>query len=427
MLFFSLLYPLIADPTLNRSDLIIQPRFDEVISNSIDFMKRRQKPDGSWVYDHLPFDGKTTFKGSLVRMAGTFYSLAVTYQGNDKELKDMIDKAIGFFTLNTREFVRRGKTLRIISESHEGYTGTICLFLSGWLLLHHKFPEEFPVDKPHYMQFMDTLEYYSDKTAGITRYINTKEDYVEKLGRDAEVYASAQHFLTLSIFHLTFKRKYFHPKLKEYIALYDRKWKYEILPQSYHWVMQAYYYLYLIENPDLQRVLPRMIENLQSAFQQHYTLENKMSNTCSIAEGYSSYYRYKMEEKELSRAMMYSLSNNLRHLKNFQILPGMKKRIRATEEGREDQYVPMKDPHLAEGGFWARLEGKHSTRIDMTQHCLTAYVHHRYILDNLHENLRHLVNHREHTELLDWLQAQRQRGPELKKMHSVLLKEVWLD
>ena len=131
--------------------------------------------------------------------------------------------------------------------------------------LHHQWPEQFPLNETIYKELMDTLEYYVLPGGGITRYLNSKETYIDRLGRPAEPYASAQHFLLWRSSTLCSSVNILVLALKDYIEFYDRRWSYSDLVPSYHWIMQAYWILSLLDNPELEKQLPNMVHKLQTA------------------------------------------------------------------------------------------------------------------------------------------------------------------
>ncbi|MBT3786554.1 hypothetical protein HOF92_16385, partial [bacterium] len=307
-------------------DLVLKNRYQESINKSLEFFMNRQKRDGSFIYDHFPFQGRTLYKGNWVRQAGALLSMAFAYQGKNKKLKSSIDRALSFFQQNTIAFERDGIKMRIISENHEGLTGTICLFLSAYFHLHHNFPTRYPIDSPIYQELMDTLAYYHHVDEGLTSYINTKEAYIEKHRRDSEIYASAQHFLLLAMYHRVFKRPFLHPSLLSYLDLYDREWTYGELAPSYHWVMLALSLVNELNNPELEPEVAKIAGQLQLAIDRELPLEFQNNNYCARVEGLGSYLVLKQERGKLDRRELYELSRHLRHLKNFQLEVSTKKK-----------------------------------------------------------------------------------------------------
>lgn len=409
-----------ANPQLTKDDLILHETHDQVIIKALDFLVKRQKKDGSWIYNVEPFTGKTTHKGSIVRQAGTLFAAALAYDGRDERIKKMIRSAMDYFQINSTPFDRRKFKFRLLSETHDGYTGTSALFLCAFFYLHLQWPAQFPVDQPIYKELMDTLEYYVSKTGGITRYMNSKETYIDGLNRPAEPYASAQHFLVLALYHFVFKRKHLNPTLKSYIKFYDRKWSYSDLVPSYHWIMQAYWILSLLDHPELEISLPRMVSNLHRAAQREIPIKKGSNNYCAQVEGYAAYLRYKWEQKELDRRDLYNLSYHLRHLKNFQLHQGVSKKV--IQDDTEIR-LPIKQPDYNLGGFWHKQNGEYHTRIDFTQHCLAAYVHHKALQEAIQEKPEWNLS-------LDYSNRWKSAPPDSEElpipnlMHPVQLKEV---
>ena len=406
---------------LLRGDLVLEDRFPEVIKQSVDFLMRRQKRDGSFIYDHFPFQGRTIYKGSWVRQAGTFMSMAFAYDGVNRELKASLDKAILFFKQNSIGFVRDGLKMRIISENHEGYTGTICLFLIGYFHLHQIYPKDFPIDSGHYQELMDTLAYYHHEFAGLTSYINTKEDYIEKHRRDSEIYASAQHFVLLAMYHRVFKRKYLHPSLLSYLGLYKRKWKYGELGPSYHWVMMALKILDELRNPDLSPLILELSEQLESAMNQEYPLDFKTNNYCARLEGYGSYLQIQQSRNLLDRRKLYKLTRHLRYSKNFQLKAATRKKASLPGGGagtsKSELRIEQKNPTHSVGGFWHKEVDGYHARIDITQHCLSAYTYHEMIMDRIPDKPW------DPPEDEDWMYDN--SSIEDKKLYPIILKTIY--
>ena len=405
---------------LDKDELILSETHDQVIIDALQFLVNRQKRDGSWIYDAQPFTGKITYKGSIVRQAGTLFGAALAYDGQNKSVKGMLKSAFDYFQINSTPFDRRGFKLRLLSENHEGYTGTSALFLCAFFYLHHQWPEQFPLNETIYKELMDTLEYYVLPGGGITRYLNSKETYIDRLGRPAEPYASAQHFLTLAFFHFVFKRKHLSPSLKDYIEFYDRRWSYSDLVPSYHWIMQAYWILSLLDHPELEKHLPEMVHKLQTAAEREIPILKINNNYCAQVEGYGAYLRYKWEQKELNRRALYKMSDFVRHLKNFQLSSNTKKRVLKDEK---ESQLTIKQPEYHVGGFWHKSNGKYHTRIDLTQHCLAAFVHHKALQEGIQEKAQwnQWISHADRWKSVP---IESEEFPIPKLMHPVQLKTI---
>ena len=102
--------------SLSKSELILSETHDEVIVNALQFLVNRQKRDGSWIYDAQPFTGKITYKGSIVRQAGTLFGAALAYDGKNNQVKTMLKSAMDYFQINSTPFDRRGFKLRLLSD-----------------------------------------------------------------------------------------------------------------------------------------------------------------------------------------------------------------------------------------------------------------------------------------------------------------------
>ena len=406
---------------LIRSELILEDRFPSVIEQSLDFLKRRQKRDGSYIYDHFPFQGRTIYKGSWVRQAGTFMAMALAYDETKTELKESLDKAISFFKQNSVGFVRDGLKMRIISENHEGYTGTMCLFLIGYFHLHRLNPVAFPIESSIYQEIMDTLAYYHHEDAGITRYINIKEDYIEKHRRDSEIYASAQHFVLLAMYHRVFQRKYLHPSLLSYLDLYKRKWTYGELGPSYHWVMMALKILNELNNAELNTQVLQAAHELQMAMEKEYPLDFLTNNYCARLEGFGSYLQILQTNNLLDRRDLYKLTKHLRYSRNFQLKTETRKKAALPgspqKAGKPELRIEQKNPSHSVGGFWHREVDGYHTRIDVTQHCLSAFTYHEQIMDKIPDKPW------EPPEDEDWMYDT--SSIEEKKLYPIILKTIY--
>jgi len=420
LIFVFLLHsPTFAKSILAPEDLILENRYETTISQTLKFLIHRQKRDGSLIYDHLPFKGRTVYKGNWVRLAGTLLSMAWAYDGEDLTLKNSLKRLLGFFKLHSQAFEREGIRMRIISENHEGFTGTICLFLSSAFVLHHRYPDQFPLGEPLYQELMDTIEYYHHKDEGLTDYINVQETYLEKQVRPSEIYATAQHFYLQALYHVSFNKRFLHPTLLNYLNFYDRKWTYGELGPSYHWVMQALYLLDLLKNPDLRPQTARVVESLQSAYEREFPLEFSSNNYCAQLEGYGGYLLYKQGRRQLNRFRLYKLSEHLRHTQNFQLQQTTRKQKTATSSKAGSELMAQKSPKYSVGGFWNKEDGVYHTRIDYSQHCLTAYLHHRTLLENIEFNRAQNPRDRVNIEVPEGSSA-----PPEKNMHPVILKTI---
>jgi hypothetical protein len=409
-----------SQPSMLVEDLILENRFEDVISQTLKFFINRQKRDGSLVYDHLPFKGRTVYKGNWVRLAGAFLSMAWAYNGQDEDLKSSLKRLMGFFKQHSQAFEREGIRLRVISENHEGFTGTICLFLSGAFVLHHRYPDQFPLGEALYQELMDTVEYYHHKDEGLTDYINIKETYLEKQVRPSEIYATAQHFYLQALYHVGFNKYFLHPSLRKYLSFYDRKWTYGELGPSYHWVMQALYLVDLLKNPDLKVQTARVVETLQSSYEKEFPLEFSSNNYCSQLEGYGSYLLYKQGRRELNRFQLYKLSEHLRHTRNFQFLETTRRQNKSASSSKNPPAtLAQKSPKYSVGGFWNKEDKVYHTRIDYSQHCLSAFLHHRTLLENI--GLGRAQDPRDRVEIP---RLNEPPPPPDKKMHPVVLKTI---
>ncbi|PCJ18421.1 MAG: hypothetical protein COB02_11030 [Candidatus Cloacimonadota bacterium] len=413
---FLLINKVYCDPSLIHDELILKDEFSHVIKNSITFFQNRQNTDGSFIYDVLPFTGKTIYKGNMVRQAGTLFSLAFSYDGKDKNVKRLIDNSLQYFLDNVKEFNYQGKSLMVISENNESLTGTICLFLSSFFYLHSQYKEQFPVNNKAYVGLMNTLEEFSIIEGGITEYINTEENYMDRLGRGSEIYATAQHFLTLSLFHYAFKRKKMTTTLSNYINLYDRKWVYGDLIPSYQWVMLSYLFLSRQNFSEYKWQIINSIENLQSAYQYQIPIKYIKRNYCTQLEGFSYYLQYKQEHNELNRFLFYRLTKHLRYSQNFQIKSNTKKVISKVE-------TFLKKPLQTVGGFWNKKEGIYHTRIDYTQHCLSAYQGHHLLANNMSKSLEEYEKEIELARIQQ-IEQDAYKKIEFKRMNRVIPKII---
>lgn len=405
-----------ADTSLVYDELILKDKFNQSIDQSLQFFQNRQNSDGSFIYDVEPFTGKTTYKGNMVRQAGSLLSLAFSYDGLNKQHKSVIDNSISYFLSNVSEFQYKGQTLMIISENNEAYTGTICLFLSSFFYLHSQFPDQFPVNHKAYVGLMNTLEHFVNPKGGITEYINVSESYIDRIGRGSEIYASSQHFLTLSIFHFAFKRSKMSPTLATYLDLYDRQWTYGDIIPSYIWVMLSHLFLTRHGFPDQINQIKQNIENLQNSYDDLVGIKYRKQNYCTQLEGYSYYLLYKQESKDLDRFMFYRLTKHLRYSLNFQITAGLKKVISKVE-------TFLKKPQHTVGGFWHKEGSTYHTRIDYTQHCMTAYNNHKVLSNNM---IRDLEEYEEIERLaqLEEVKLNSYKTIEDKRMHRVVPKII---
>jgi hypothetical protein len=251
-------------------------------------------------------------------------------------------------------------------------------------------------------------------------YINLKENYLEKIGRPAEIYATAQYFLVLSIYQLAFKRQNFHPSVVDLLRLYETKIADHELMLAYHWLILALTQLYEVQDPDWGPFIVQMIEGLQARYEKEYPLERVMQNYCSKAEGYAYYLNYKQKRQELDRQQLYTLGKHLRHLKNFQITSDT---YLTEKKENETVYQPVLQPDKAIGGFWHKEKGIHHLRIDYTQHCLSAYSTYQEIMDKVYPDMKAY----EAVQVTIWEEELERKARETidqKKMQRVLLKTI---
>ncbi|MCO4782457.1 MAG: hypothetical protein KC646_09035 [Candidatus Cloacimonetes bacterium] len=409
-------YTVCADSSLVYDELILKDKFINSINSSLKFFENRQNSDGSFIYDVEPFTGRTTYKGNMVRQAGSLLSLAFSYDGVNKDQKRVIDNSISYFLSNVSEFSYKGKTLMIISENNEAYTGTICLFLSSYFYLHSQFKDQFPINNKAFVGLMNTLEDFVSPKGGITEYINISETYLDRIGRGSEIYASSQHFLTLAIFHYAFKRSKMSPTLATYLDLYDREWAYGDIIPSYLWVMLSHLFLSRHGFPDQINQIKENIENLQSSYDDLVGIKYIKSNYCTQLEGFSYYLLYKQETNTLNRFLFYRLTKHLRYSLNFQITSGLKKVISKVE-------TTLKKPQHTIGGFWHKQSDVYHTRVDYTQHCLSAYNSHQMISNNMIRDVEE-YDEIERLAQVRQLEVDARKTIEYKRMHRVIPKVI---
>ncbi|MBW7875858.1 MAG: hypothetical protein H3C47_07710 [Candidatus Cloacimonetes bacterium] len=418
-----------AQTTLNftHEDMVLVHLFQKQIDNSLLFIKNRQRSDGSYIYDYVPFANRQITTGVLVRQAGVMLGLAMAYDGQNEAVKQGIIKTMSYFRSRSTTYTLRDQNLRILADSHEAYTGAICLYLAGALWLEWKYPGQFLVRDQFHLDLLNTLNFYFNFRNGLPDLINTRETYVEKINRDAEVYATAQYFLVQTLFHLTFQRPHPHPALDELVSLYERDLTpFEVI-HIYHWMTLIYYLQMEWNNPTMkQRILVMRDRHLAQFRARHQgkTL-NSRNNTCSIAEAEAYDLLLKQKEGTLNRQELYHLTAHLRHLGNFQLSENSLRKT--VDKSGKESILGITDPKLANGGFYHYIGEEMHSRIDFTRHCLSAYVTHKQIVDNIFMDKRTLNSYLRQQEILDAI-AEMNRIEQEKptKMHRVQIKEVKL-
>ncbi len=420
---FLILTPLHAQP-LVREDLVLNQTFETTISRAIQFLKNRQRPDGSWLYDHLPFEGRSINTGIMVRQAGTFFALAQAWDGKDQTIKGMLTKAIQYFERNSSTFIPIEKTLRIISDTNEAYTGTICLYLAGCFWLEWKHPGAFEFRGELYVQLMNTLVYLYNRNHGLPELINTKETYLEKINRDAEPYATVQFFLAFTLFHMAYDRKHMHPILQEFMAMYERELTPFEVAQTSHWSALVSRLHMEWKQPDWYDEAQTLKARHLLQFESRWPLQETTANSCSQAEGWAYYLRAnQLQTGEVDRQDLYRLTRHLRHLRTFQLKANSRTKAQ-TFDGKEYEKA-MSNPNLAIGGFRHSIKNEIHTRIDFTQHCLSAYITHREILRDMFPDQESWEDWKLRKMEEEWLyEMEERRRNRPKRMERVLLQQI---
>jgi len=175
---------LLAQTTLDftHEDMVLVHLFQEEIDKSLLFLKNRQRANGSYIYDYVPFANRQITTGVLVRQAGIMLGLAMAYDGKDESIKQGLIKTMSYFRSLSTTYTLRDTNLRILADSHEAYTGTILPLFSpehcGW---NGNIPGQFAIRDQFHLDLLNTLNFYFNFRNGLPDLINTKETYVEKI------------------------------------------------------------------------------------------------------------------------------------------------------------------------------------------------------------------------------------------------------
>ena len=86
--------------------------------------------------------------------------------------------------------------------------------------------------------------------------------------------------------------------------------------------------------------------------------------------------------------------------------------------------MTIKQTEYHVGGFWHKSNGKYHTRIDLTQHCLAAFVHHKALQEGIQEKAQwnQWISHADR-----WKSSRidSEEFPIPKLMHPVQLKTLY--
>jgi len=178
-------------------------------------------------------------------------------------------------------------------------------------------------------------------------------------------------------------------------------------------------------NPTMKRRILDMRDRHLAQFRarHHGQVPNAKNNTCSIAEAQAYDLLLKQKEGILNRQELYSLTAHLRHLKNFQLTENSQRKTK--DKSGKESIVAITDPKLASGGFYHYIGEEMHSRVDITRHCLSAFVTHRQIVDNIFMDTRTLNAYLRRQEILEAVaEMNRQELEKPVKMHRVQIKEV---
>ena len=96
---------------------------------------------------------------------------------------------------------------------------------------------------------------------------------------------------------------------------------------------------------------------------------------------------------------------------------------RRTVKDNVETKLPIKEAIYNVGGFWHKHKDVYHTRIDLTQHCMAAFVHHKALLEGIQEkeNWNQWIDHSGRWKKVP---PNSEESPIPKIMHPVRLKEI---
>jgi hypothetical protein len=369
-------------------DTAVAPAFlnseaiNKTIKTAVKWIKKSQEPNGHFRYEYSPVSGTYSKSDLMARQSGALYVLGEVLKrdgANKYNLKDIVEKAIGYFKENSVAGEMNGYKFRCVLRTMSLCSlGATSLTLVGTLDLVEKHPE---LEDKYKNLIADYLNYIlaMKKTGKGFRgfyYLNGNQSEGES------DFSNGEAFLALV-------RYYEHNPVKEikmmideafdyFESHYSENWNYNF----YLWGMAAVKGLYKIE--PLEKYYNFAKEYTDWRVSGYKNKRNSSGNKCAYIEGVISAYsvlepnlatdgekKFYLEEIDFWLAKSKELQVGENGIINLKL-------------GREIYQFKALEPEKAAGGFLTSLKpDKLFQRIDFTQHCLSSYLQKQTDIDGV--------------------------------------------
>ncbi len=356
---------------------------DESIKTAIKFAKnnillRKIQPTGLFIYDFNLKDGAIVQDDNIVRQMGVMYVFGRLLEAgmmtnkDKREYKDSIKKILS----NTHIIKRGDRDILLLDYYEENKLGSLSLLFNGmeFLSRHDKqFEKEY---KLKYSQLLNTILWLQKKDGDFAQFISDQTKLDGKEHTSSSGYATGEVLVSLSLY---LQRHPDDEKVQKTVlntlsALENRGLdnQYKGL---YLWLMTAGNLLY--KNKNLPEALRQKAYFV--AHKYHMAMRDRLVfvapgyNTCAHTEGLAQYILMTKDKglaQDEKKVYLNSISNNLK----LQIIDKNKEDIMKKTKIQEKAY----DNKYASGAFLDSVK-KMGTRIDYTQHCISALLPYRKI------------------------------------------------
>lgn len=345
-------------------------RLKQIIAAGVGWLKQAQEPSGHFKYEYRPLQNKYSQKDLMVRQTGALYILGEILRklpGDPYQLKEPIERALGYFKANSATGEFRGYRFRCVLRNQQVCSlGATSLTIVGILDLIEAYPqlkEKYSSDLADYLSFLLAMKRERAGFRGFY-YLKGVQKEIESHFSNGEAFLALARFYKYSPDHEV--KKTLQDAFAYFKRQYNDNWNYEF----YLWGMAAFKELQgtgLLENY-YQFVKDFTDWRVLGFVSRH----NLLTNACAYIEGVIS--AYPVLEPRLSAL------EKQKFLEEINFWLGKSQNLQATEvirlqysQDQELYTVLVKDAKKAQGGF---LNGfnEPAQRIDYTQHCLSSFL-----------------------------------------------------
>ena len=342
----------------------------EIISNSVTWLKNAQESNVHFNYEYLPFLYRYLEGDNIVRQAGTLYELGEVFsRDNDNvyELEKNIDLSISYFLDNTISGSYNGYSFRCIKKDDLrcslGATSLALVGIIDGISHSDKLLAKYSELARDYKNFLLAMK---KEKEGFRTYFYTKGNQKES----QSPFSTGEAFLALARYNIFDKNKDITDVLDntfEYFKTDDIRFDTSL----YLWAMAGVKTLFMSEQKEefvsfVKEVTARRVAP-------YINYRNSTRNRGGYVEGLASAYTVlsgNLLDSELSR---YEEEINfwLDKISILQVKEDFTMSV-SINNGEKEELV-VKDAGKAVGGFLSGLN-EPVQRIDFTQHSLSAYL-----------------------------------------------------